>query len=155
MDLYLTIKTMHILSATILFGTGLGTAFFMAASHFSDNLQAKLYAARTTVLADYLFTTPAIIIQPMTGIWLISEGGFDPMAPWLVTSYALYSIAGLCWIPVVLIQIQFKRMLIAALTTQSPLPEKYARLFKIWFVLGWPAFIALITIFYLMVAKPS
>lgn len=155
MDLYTSIKILHILSSTILFGTGMGIAFFMFRSWFTDDLQEKLYAARNTVLADYLFTFPAVIIQPLSGLALIHMAGFDWSAYWLMTTYVVYIIAGLCWLPVVWIQIQLKRMCIEASANGTQLPERYNKLFKIWFLLGWPAFLGLVFVFYLMVAKPA
>ncbi len=154
MDWYLAIKTLHILSATILFGTGLGIAFFMFRARFTSNLTQKLYAAENTVLADYIFTLPAVIIQPFSGAWLIWQGGYDWQEKWLVITYTLYLLAGLCWVPVVWIQIQLKKMLQHANRKQAALPDRYNRLFRLWFVLGWPAFTGLVFIFYLMVAKP-
>lgn len=155
MDFYLVVKTIHILSSTVLFGTGLGIAFFMVMSKFSKNIQAKLYAARTTVLADFIFTTPAVIIQPLTGLWLVHESGFAWDETWLLWTYALYAVAGVCWVPVVFIQIRLKRIVQQAFDTQTELPTAYHQLFKMWFLLGWPAFGALVAIFYLMVTKPS
>jgi uncharacterized membrane protein len=154
MDFYLTIKTLHILSSTILFGTGIGIAFFMVRSYFTDSLQEKLYASRNTVLADYLFTLPAVIVQPLSGAWLVWQGGHDWMDLWLSATYAIYLIAGLCWLPVVWIQIQLKTILIECVKTGEELPERYYKLFKIWFLLGWPAFIGLVVVFFLMVMKP-
>jgi uncharacterized membrane protein len=153
-DWYLVIKTLHILGSTVLFGTGLGIAFFMFRSHFTDDIHEKLYAARNTVLADYLFTLPAVIIQPISGAWLVWQSGFGWTDTWLVATYALYGLAGACWLPVVGIQIQLKRMLQIAATEKTPLPIRYHKLFRLWFLLGWPAFIGLVAIFYLMVAKP-
>jgi len=155
MNLYLTIKTLHILSATVLFGTGLGIAFFMFRSYFSSNLQHKYYASKNTVMADYCFTLPAAIIQPISGIALIYMAGVNPTDLWLMATYGLYLMAALCWFPVVWIQIQLKNMITEALATDTALPARYHRLFKVWFCLGWPAFIGLIVIFYLMVAKPN
>lgn len=154
MDLYLIIKTIHILSSTILFGTGIGIAFFMFRSWFTDNLHEKLYAARNTVLADYLFTFPAVIVQPLSGIALIHMVGYDWTDFWLMATYGLYVLAGLCWLPVVWIQIQLKQMVAESVASNRPLPARYNKLFKLWFALGWPAFIGLAAIFYLMVAKP-
>lgn len=154
MDWYFTIKTLHIISSTILFGTGLGIAFFMLVSHFTDNLQEKFFAARTTVLADYLFTAPAVIIQPLTGFWLISQGGHDWTDLWLVATYIIYAVAGVCWLPVVWIQIQLKNMLAHSVQTGETLPARYHILFRTWFILGWPAFIGLVIVFFLMVFKP-
>lgn len=154
MDLYFFIKALHIVSSTILFGTGIGIAFFMFRSLSTDSLHEKLYAARNTVLADYLFTFPAVILQPLSGLWLAYHAGFDLSALWLQLTYALYLFAGLCWLPVVWIQKQLKDMLIESVKGNTSLPARYPRLFKIWCALGVPAFFSLICIFYLMVAKP-
>lgn len=155
MDVYLVVKTLHIISATILFGTGLGTAFFMFRSRFTDSLPEKLYAARTTVLADYLFTAPAVVIQPATGLWLVLNGGFEWTDTWLVATYVLYAVAGACWLPVVAIQIRLKRVLADCVATGQSLPERYHRLFRTWTLLGFPAFVGLVVVFFLMVAKPT
>lgn len=154
MDLYTAIKTLHILSSTVLFGTGIGIAFFMFRSWFTGSAQEKLYAARNTVLADYLFTFPAGVIQPLSGLALIHMAGFDWTAYWLVATYVIYLVAGLCWLPVVWIQIQLTNMCIEASENDTELPERYNRLFRLWFLLGWPAFLGLVAVFYLMVAKP-
>lgn len=154
MDIYFTVKTLHIISATVLFGTGMGTAFFMYMSRFSDDMAAKFYAARTTVLADYIFTTPAVIIQPLSGAWLVWQGSYGVVDAWLVWTYGLYALAGASWLPVVWLQIRMKRMLAAAMISGDDLPPEYDRYFRIWFWLGWPAFGGLVAVFFLMVAKP-
>lgn len=153
MDWYFTLKTLHILGAAVLFGTGLGIAFFMYVSRFAENLHQKYYAARFTVMADFIFTLPAVILQPITGFFLVLDGGFDVMETWLVYSYLLYMLIGLCWIPVVFLQVRLRDMLKAALENGTALSADYAKLFRIWFLLGWPAFAGAIAIFYLMVAK--
>ncbi len=155
MDLYLIVKTVHILSATILFGTGIGIAFFMLCSFFTENIQEKFYAARFTVIADYCFTAPSVVIEPLSGVWLIYLVGYDWTDMWLLLTYGLYIIAGICWLPVVWIQIQLKNMVTHSLNSGTPLPPRYFKLFKLWFALGWPAFIGLVVVFYLMVAKPT
>ena len=50
-------------------------------THFTDNPQEKFYASRNTVLTDYLFTFPAVIIQPLS---------------WLMLTDGIYIIAGAC-----------------------------------------------------------
>lgn len=154
MDLYVLIKTIHILSAVILFGTGLGTAFFFWSARDADDT-ARLHVARTTVRADLLFTLPAVIVQPLSGAWLIWRGGFDWADSWLVATYALYLLAGLCWVPVVWIQLRIMRMLAAKCAGLPFDAARFARLGRLWFALGWPAFLGLILVFFLMVAKPS
>ena len=126
----------------------------MFRSWFSDNIDEKLYATRNTVFADYLFTLPAVVIQPLSGIALIYIADFDWTDFWLMATYVIYIVVGLCWLPVVWIQIQLKNMCIEAVKNGDGLPERYNRLSKIWFLLGWPAFMGLVVVFYLMVAKP-
>ena len=153
-EVFLLVKTLHVISATVLFGTGIGTAFFFWSARRADD-SAKLFAARTTVLADFIFTAPAVVLQPLTGVWLIIAAGFDWTAPWLLATYALYAIAGCCWLPVVWLQIRMKRMLEAKIAGGPFEAVKFERLRKAWFALGWPAFGGLVAVFFLMVAKPS
>jgi uncharacterized membrane protein len=152
---YLLIKAVHIITATILFGTGLGIAFFMFRSRFTDRLQEKFYAVRTTVLADGIFIAPAAVLQPASGAWLIWNGGLPWTDRWLLATYVLYAIAAVCWLLVVWIQIRLKQIVAACLASGAPLPDKYHRLSRIWFILGWPAFTGLVAVFFLMVLKPS
>lgn len=154
MDFYYFVKTLHIISATILFGTGLGIAFFMFRSLFSNDLNEKLYAVKTTVLADYFFTLPAALIQPLTGFWLVWKAGFDWTSIWLLFTYIIYGIAALCWLPVVWLQIKMKAILANCLQTGTNIPDCYYHYFKLWIFLGWPAFSGLVIVFFLMVYKP-
>lgn len=155
MELYFIVKTLHVLSATVLFGTGAGVALFMLRGQLSGVPAARQFTASTTVQADLLFTLPAVIVQPLSGAWLVWHGGFDWTDRWLVMTYALYLLAGACWLPVVAIQIRIKRMLDAEAAGERLDAAAYSRLLRWWFALGWPAFGGLIMVFYLMVAKPS
>ena len=154
MDFYFLVKTLHIVSATILFGTGIGIANFMFFGQRSDSAQERAYAARMTVKADLLFTLPSVIVQPASGAWLIWQGGFRWDDYWLMLTYGLYLLAGACWMPVVVIQMRMKAMLEAKLRGEGFDGRRYERLFRIWFALGWPAFGCLILVFWLMVTKP-
>jgi uncharacterized membrane protein len=149
MTTYLAVKLLHILSATILFGTGLGTAFFLFSAWRSDNFEAMRVTARTVVLADWLFTTPAVVIQFLTGLWLTSRLGIPYGSLWFVTVMALFVLVGACWIPVVGIQIRLRNLL----RTAAPTPE-YHRLMRLWVSLGIPAFVSVVILFALMVYRP-
>jgi uncharacterized membrane protein len=96
-----------------------------------------------------------VIAQPLTGIWLILLGGYSWTDRWLIVTFVIYVIAGLCWLPVVWIQIRLKQMISDCLTSGEALPTRYHRMFRIWFILGWPAFIGLVLVFFLMVMKPA
>jgi uncharacterized membrane protein len=151
----LTLKLIHILSATLLFGTGLGTAFHGLASNLSRDVRAIAVANRNVVLADWLFTTPTVIIQPVTGIWLALEQGWPLTTGWILWSLGLYALAGACWLPVVWLQLRMRRMADKAVAAGTELPPLYHRYFRIWFALGWPAFAAMVAIVGLMVFKPD
>ncbi len=149
------VKILHIVSAAVLFGTGLGTAFQMWMAHRSGDPRSIAIVSRNTVLADFLFTAPAIVIQPATGIALVWLSGFDPLSSWLVVAYALYALAGACWLTVVWLQIQVRNLARKAVAADHPLPAEYRRYMRLWFALGWPAFAAVLAIFWLMVSKPA
>ncbi len=155
MNTYFALKTIHILSATVLFGTGLGTAFHMWLAHLTRDPRVIAAAARSTVRADFLFTAPAVIVQPVTGVLLIWHAGFDPHESWLVAVYALYMLTGACWLPVVWLQIRARDLAAAAVAAGQPLPPAYQRCMRAWFALGWPAFGAVLLIFWLMTSKPA
>ena len=154
-DPYFALKWVHILSSTVLFGTGLGTAFHMWFAHLRGDVATVAVVAGNVVLADWLFTMTAGIVQPVTGVLLALEAGHDLTASWLVTTYALYVLAALCWFPVVRLQIRVRDIARASAANGTALPAPYHRSMRIWFALGWPAFLSLIAVFYLMVAKPD
>jgi len=151
MDPYLTLKWLHILSSTVLFGTGIGTAFQLVWAMRGDDAVHVHGVARGVVIADWIFTTPAGLVQPATGLALIWMAGYGWLEPWLVVTYGLYILAFLCWAPVVHLQIRIRDMTANA---QGPVPPQARRLYRIWFALGWPAFAALTLVFWLMVTKP-
>ena len=149
---YLLIKTLHIISATILFGTGLGTAYFLWSAHRTRDAQVIAAVATHVVRADWIFTAPTVLIQPITGIWLASVAGYG-WAGWVSWSLALFTLAGLCWLPVVMLQIRMRNTAQRAAQQSRPLPPAYWRDANIWFYLGIPAFAAMIGVFILMVFK--
>lgn len=127
---YLFLKLIHIISSTILFGTGLGSAFYFWRSHQQKDLRARYFAVRNVVIADWAFTTPAVIIQPITGFALMYLLSINIDAYWIMLTLLLYVFTGLCWIPVVWLQIQMKKMLKEALShNRTVLPSKYHRIF--------------------------
>ncbi|MES3108309.1 DUF2269 family protein [Sphingomonas aurantiaca] len=154
MDEYLLLKTAHILSSTLLFGTGLGTAFHGFMANRSGDLAARRIVNRNVVIADWLFTTPAVILQPVTGVWLARIAGYPLTTDWLAVAIVLYLFVGACWLPVVGIQIEMRRI-VDRLADGEGLPARYFTLSRTWFLLGWPAFAGVLAIFWLMVAKPD
>lgn len=148
------IKWVHVLSTILLLGTGLGTAFHMWMAHISGEVRAIAVVARNVVLADWLFTTVAGIVQPITGLGLIFQRGWSPFESWLIVSYALYAVAAACWIPVVVLQIRVRDLTERAVIRNQPLPPEYAIAMRQWFWLGVPAFLSMAAIVFLMIGKP-
>ena len=137
-DWYPILKLIHIVSATILFGTGIGIALFSLWSHLSNDIRIIAYTFKKTVIADLIFTTPAVIIQPISGLLLVYYQGYDLFETWLSIAY-----------------IQIRNIANFTLNKKlQKLPDQYYKYFYIWFILGWPAFLSLIVIFILMIYKP-
>ena len=154
MNDYLLVKTLHILSSTILFGTGVGTAFYLLVVTLTRDVGAIAVVSRFVVVADFLFTAPTAIIQPASGLWLAQMAGMPLSSKWIAWSIILYIIAGACWLPVVWIQIRLREEAKKAAERQIATTPTYWRFFTAWVLLGIPAFFSFLVIFYLMVAKP-
>lgn len=150
---YLTLKTLHILSMVLLFGTGLGSAFYKWMADRSGNVEHIAKTNKHVVLADWVFTTPTIIFQPLSGLWMASIAGLSLTSPWIALSLLLYVIAGLCWLPVVWLQLRMKALSSDAVDNNRPLPDLYWKMARWWLCLGVPAFIAMVLVVILMVVK--
>lgn len=155
MSSYLVLKWLHILSSVLLVGTGFGSAFYLFFANRSGSVAAQAVVARLVVRADLWFTTPAVVIQPLSGLALAHLANWPLTAPWLMLSVLLYLLAGACWLPVVWMQIRLREMADTALANGTPLPPLYWRYARLWELLGYPAFAAMIAVYYLMVAKPA
>ena len=152
MNTYLVIKALHILSSVLMVGTGFGTAFYLFFANRTRSVPAIAAVSRLVVRADWWFTTPAVIFQPASGLWLAHTAGWPWDTPWLMASIALYAIAGACWLPVVWLQVELAAMAkLAHANGDAALPERYWRYAKRWELLGYPAFFAMLTVYFLMV----
>lgn len=154
MNTYLILKWLHIVSSVLLVGTGFGSAFFMFFTNRSGSVAAQAVVCRLVVRADWWFTTPAGIVQPLSGLWLAHMAGWSWHTPWLLTAIVLYVLAGLCWLPVVWLQLRMARSSAQAQASGQALPPSYQRQARLWEWLGYPAFLAMLAVFYLMVNKP-
>ena len=148
---YFLLKTLHILSAVVLMGTGSGIAFFMLMAVLSRSQETIRHVSRIVILADWLFTAPAVLVQLITGVWLMSLLNVSFTSPWFLTVAGLFILIGCCWLPVVWIQYQLHR---EACMENGFLSVRFKRLMRLWMALGIPAFAAMLVLFWLMVAKP-
>jgi uncharacterized membrane protein len=153
--IYFGLKFIHVIGAAVLLGTGAGIAFFMLMAHFRRDPKVVAEVARIVVIADFLFTATAVIVQPVTGVLLAQNVGYSLLDGWIVWSIILYVITGAFWLPVVWMQTRMRDLAAQAEHDGSALPRSYHRLFWWWFAFGFPAFAAVLVIFWLMIARPS
>jgi uncharacterized membrane protein len=155
MSAYFILKFLHVIGATVLLGTGAGIAFFMLMAHRTGRTQTIADTARVVVIADFIFTATAVVFQPITGIALARTVGYPLSEGWIVLSMILYLVTGAFWLPVVWMQARMRKLAAEAAASGGPLPVAYHRLFRLWFAFGFPAFTAVVVIFWLMIARPS
>lgn len=153
---WLVVKWLHLVGAAILFGTGLGIAFFAWFGYRRGMREGDIGLVRgvlrLTVLADAVFTAVAACVQPITGyaMWRMTGGQWPDR--WLHWVLALYVFVGLCWLPVVWLQVKLRDAAVAAQGTDQ-LGNGFHRRFRIWFALGWPAFLGVMGLYALMLTR--
>jgi len=152
---YLIVKWLHVLSSTVLFGTGIGSAYHLLMASRRGDPGTVAFVTAQVVRADWMFTTPTVLLQPLSGFWLMHLAGWPLDAWWIRASLLLYGVAIACWLPVVVIQIRLRDLAARAADAGQPLPGTYRRGFAAWTALGFVAFFAFLAIFWLMVAKPA
>ena len=155
MNTYLILKALHILSSVLIVGTGFGTAYYLFFTNRLGRVSTIADVARLVVRADWWFTTPAVIFQPVSGLWLAHIAGWEWTTPWIMASIVLFIITGLCWLPVVWLQVRLAKMAEQAAANNAALPDLYWRYARRWEWLGYPAFIAMLGVYFLMVLKPA
>ena len=123
MTLYFALKFLHVIGAAVLLGTGAGIAFFMLMAHRSGNPHVIAGVARIVVIADFLFTATAVVLQPLTGLGLVHISGYPLGEGWIVLSILLYLVTGAFWLPVVFFQMRMRDLATAAARAAEPLPR--------------------------------
>jgi uncharacterized membrane protein len=151
---YLLLKYVHLIGAAVLLGTGAGIAFFMLSAHRTGDPRVIASVASTVVIADFLFTASAVVVQPITGLLLVWQLGYSIWDVWIIGSILLYLFTGLFWLPVVWMQLRMRDLAAQAAHEGKGLPSQYHHLFRAWFIFGFPAFGAVLAIFWLMIARP-
>ncbi len=155
MEAYFLLKWVHVLSSTVLFGFGAGTAWYLWNAHLTGDPATISRVGRMVVRADWIFTGGSGLVQPVSGILLARTAGYGLTESWLVAAYGLYALAFACWVPVVWLQVRAQRLAAEAARQGAPLCADYRRTMRWWFALGWPAFLALTATFALMIVRPA
>jgi len=151
---YFILKYIHVIGSAVLLGTGAGIAFFMLLGHYTGKPAIVAAIIRIVVIADFLFTASAVVVQPVSGAALAWHMGWSLWEGWIALSIMLYIVAGLFWLPVVWMQLRMRDLASQAAACGGSLPPAYHQLFRWWFAFGFPAFGSVLAIFWLMIAKP-
>jgi uncharacterized membrane protein len=152
--IYFLLKFLHVVGAAVLLGTGSGIAFFMLLAHRTGDVRVIASVVRIVVIADFLFSASAVVLQPITGAWMAHIAGYPIFSGWIGLSILLYLTAGFFWLPVIWLQMRIRALAVQAVEQGTSLPPRYHQLFRIWFAFGFPAFGAVVAIFWLMITKP-
>ena len=154
MEYYFILKLIHVISATVILGTGSGIAFFMLMAYLNKDIATLINTSRFVVLADWLFTMPAVIVQFTTGLLLMYILNYSFQSLWFYWVMGLFIFVGLCWLPVLYLQYQFKNIAYSLKPTDS-IPSQFHRYMKLWIILGIFGFSGVLVIFYFMIFKPG
>lgn len=153
--LYTWLKMIHILGTIVMVGIGSGSVFYKFRADRGGDLRTIVFANKNVVLADWIFTAPSVIIQPISGLLMARIAGYPLTQNWILLGITFYITAGLCWLPAVYLQIQMRDISFNALTSSQPLPLLYRRMYTVWCWLGVGGFLSVLIVIYVMVFKPS
>lgn len=151
----LMVRWLHVIGAAVLLETGSGIAFFMELAHQTRDARLIAHTASIVVVADYLFTATAVVVQPVTGVLLACEIGWALSEGWVALSLGMYGLVGLLWLPVVWMQHRMRTLASEAARSDSALPRSYDLMFRTWIAFGGPAFVMALAILWLMLARPA
>ena len=153
MQLVLILKTVHVFAAVLFLGTGLGSVYYKMRADRSGNIEVIVWVQKAIVLADWLFTVPAGIVLPVTGLWMVYLYNLSLTVPWVLIGICGYVIAGVTWLPAAYLQLRMRQVAQESLDEGKPLPPEFERYNKIWMALGVPSFLAAMTTMWVMIAK--
>ncbi|HMV41642.1 MAG TPA: DUF2269 domain-containing protein [Leptospiraceae bacterium] len=145
---YPLIKLIHILSATLMIGTGFGSAFYLYFTYKKGNVGTVRDVLKLVILADTIFTTPSVFLQLITGILLTEMIGLT-FSKWFWEVMGISLIVFVLWVRAAFIQLRLRKIL----EQENEITDKFHREMKIWFYLGIPSFSASMLIYYMMVFK--
>jgi len=151
--LYLCLKYLHIIAAIFLFGFGMGSYLYLIAASRTANPQVIAQVARMVVRFDTWITTPAGVIQIITGLLLIQLAGLPVTTEWVLTALIIFLGVGSLWLPVLVLQKRMRQMASRAVETDTVLDDGYRGVYRQWFWLGVFGFLGMFVIVMIMVTK--
>ena len=133
---YQLLKLIHILSATIMIGTGLGSAFYLFLTYKKSQFSTVKDVLSFVIFADTIFTAPSVVIQLITGILLSNLLGLT-YTNWFWVVLSVSFIVVILWLRAAFLQIKMKKII----EGKTELPAQFHQLMNAWFYLGIPSFL--------------
>jgi len=146
---YFILKLIHILSATVMIGTGFGSAFYLYFTYKNTQASTVRDVLKFVIIADKIFTLPSVIIQLITG-WLLADLMSMLFTVWFWVVICVSAVVLLLWIKAAFIQIKLRKIILE----ENEISKRFHRGMTEWFWLGIFSFLGAIYLYYLMVYKP-
>ncbi len=138
----------------MLLGTGVGIAYFLFTAHLSRNIEALRVVAHYVIRADWIFTATAVVVEPVTGVWMMIERGWSFTSHWVIATAVLYVAVGACRLPVVVLQYRMAR-LAREVASHAALGPEFKQAFRWWVALSVAAFVMVLALYALMIFRPG
>ncbi|MBL4735110.1 MAG: DUF2269 domain-containing protein [Flavobacteriales bacterium] len=146
---YHILKLIHIVSATLMIGAGIGSAFYLFLSYKRYQASTLKDVLKLVVMADSVFTAPSIIIQFITGLMLSNMLSLTS-TDWFLIVMGVSGLILVMWLRAAFLQIKLRKIL----EKENEITPEFHYLMKVWFYLGVPSFLGALYLYYLMVYKP-
>ncbi|MDH1632542.1 DUF2269 family protein [Pseudomonas mosselii] len=152
---YLLLKYLHVIAAVFLFGFGMGSYLYLIAANRGGDPRVIAAVARMVVRFDAWITTPAGVLQLLTGYAMVSMTGMPWSADWLQGALLIFFAVGALWLPVLLLQTRMQRLAAQAADNGTALGEAYQRLYRPWLWMGVAGFAGMFLIVLVMITKQA
>lgn len=153
-EIYLHVKTLHIVSVALLFGNTVIGTLWEIRSLFSKRLSVIRSTYETVVWLDALFTAPVVLVTVVTGITLGTTLGGIWSIGWLSVAFCIFAAAGLVWLAVD-IPTQYRIRAICGNAQGDSVPLKLTRLLRLRACVNTLTIVPFFVIYALMIEKPE
>jgi uncharacterized membrane protein len=86
----------HLLCGVTFFGIFIASFVYIAKSIKQNNHALLQYAIKTSLLGDCAIF-PMILIQILTGTFLVHHNHLPLNTPWIIVAYSVFALAGVLW----------------------------------------------------------
>jgi uncharacterized membrane protein len=147
-DWHQELRLLHLLAAAVLFGMRIVGGWYFARALRTREPAIIANVAHAGVIAELLLTTPAVVIQLLTGLALADGLGLSLATPWIAIALGVFIAVGVIWLP--LLWIEYR---IATLAAASALSTRWWVVW--WYILEWTMLFGVLVLFWLMVYRPA